>query len=180
MDVYVNGELDNGFLLGHVSGSQRASRHDLYVGRRADGKTFEFAGVIDDVRLYSRALTRTEILADMHGTPIGGKNPPAPTNGTVGRHDVARDSRAACRTRTDNEDARIPGAAAALGALVTVACVGLSASAGGLVGLAASLLAGLLLLLITPPNLPAMNLWLIPLTTILGGASVAASVRRGG
>jgi len=180
MDVYVNGELDNGFMLGHVSGSQRASRHDLYVGRRADGKTFEFAGVIDDVRLYSRALTRTEILADMHGTPIGGKNPPAPTNGTVGRHDVARDSRAACRTRTDNEDARIPGAAAALGALVTVACVGLSASAGGLVGLAASLLAGLLLLLITPPNLPAMNLWLIPLTTILGGASVAASVRRGG
>ena len=97
----------------------------------------------------------------------------------IGGDDVTRDRFASCRTWTDNEDARIPGAAAALGVLVAIACVGFWPSAGGLLSVAASVLAGLLLLSVTPATLPAMNLWLIPLTTLAGGASVAASVRRG-
>ena len=47
LDVYLNGELDNGFLLGSVTGTQRSSRGDLYVGRRSRPAGFEFAGIID-------------------------------------------------------------------------------------------------------------------------------------
>ena len=36
MDVYLNGELDNGFLLGPVMGIQKSSRQNVYVGRRSD------------------------------------------------------------------------------------------------------------------------------------------------
>jgi Bacterial Ig domain len=36
-----------------------------------------FAGLIDEVRVYSRALTAGEVLADM-ATPIGGGSPPPP------------------------------------------------------------------------------------------------------
>jgi VanZ family protein len=179
LDVYVNGKIDNGFLLGHVTGLQHPSRTPLYVGRRADQKSYEFAGAIGDVRLYSRALTQAEILADMHGTAIESQPGPPGTHPAIGSDDVARDRFASCRMRSDDEDARIPGAAAALGVLVAVACVGFWPSAGGLLGVAASVIAGLLLLLVTPATLPAMNLWLIPLTTLAGGASVAVSVRRG-
>ena len=53
MDVYLNGELDDGFLAGTVIGSHRSSREALYVGRRSDRKGFEFAGAIDDGNLLS-------------------------------------------------------------------------------------------------------------------------------
>ena len=36
MDVYLNGELDNGFLVGPVMGIQKSSRKNVYVGRRSD------------------------------------------------------------------------------------------------------------------------------------------------
>ena len=36
LDVYLNGELDNGFLRGSVTGTQRSSREAVYVGRRSD------------------------------------------------------------------------------------------------------------------------------------------------
>jgi hypothetical protein len=179
LDVYVNGKIDNGFLLGHVTGLQHPSRTPLYVGRRADGRGYEFAGAIGEVRLYSHALTQAEILADMHGTAIGSQPGPPATRPAIGSDGVARDRFASCHIWTDDEDARIPGAAATLGVLVAVACVGFWPSAGGLLGVAASVFAGLLLLLVTPATLPAMNLWLIPLTTIAGGASVAVSVRQG-
>jgi hypothetical protein len=72
LDVYLNGELDNGFLLGSVTSRQRSSRAAVYVGRRSDVKGFECAGAIDDVRIYTFALTKAEIAADMHGTGIDG------------------------------------------------------------------------------------------------------------
>jgi len=50
MDVYLNGELDNGFLRGPVMGIQKSSRENVYVGRRSDSDQFSFAGEIDDVR----------------------------------------------------------------------------------------------------------------------------------
>jgi VanZ family protein len=36
LDVYLNGELDNGFLRGSVTRTQRSSREAVYVGRRSD------------------------------------------------------------------------------------------------------------------------------------------------
>jgi hypothetical protein len=71
-----------------------------------------------------------------------------------------------------------PGIAATLGVLVTVACVGLWPSAKPLFCLVVSLAAGLLLLPATASTLPSFNLWMIPLLSLVGGASVAASVRR--
>ena len=70
LDVYLNGEPDNGFLRGPVTGAQRSSREAVYVGRRSNLRGFEFAGFVDDVRIYSRALTKAEISADLRGTSI--------------------------------------------------------------------------------------------------------------
>ena len=78
MDVYLNGQPDNGFLLGSVTGAQHASRSHVYVGRRSDSAAFEFAGFIDEVRIYSRALTNAEIVSDMRGRVIDGPRPRVP------------------------------------------------------------------------------------------------------
>ena len=96
LDVYVNGTIDNGFLLGHVTGLQHPSRTPLYVGRRADGRGYEFAGAIDEVRLYSRPLTQAEILADMHGTAMGSQPGPPATRPAIGSDDRVRDRFASC------------------------------------------------------------------------------------
>src|SRR5207247_9740744 len=63
LDIYVNGVLDNGALVGTVPGSQVNSAVNVNIGRRSDG--FYFDGVIDDVRIYNRPLSQTEIQADM-------------------------------------------------------------------------------------------------------------------
>ena len=72
MDVYLNGELDNGVLVGPVMGMQKPSRKNVYIGRRSDtdglirrrSDSDRFTGDIDDVRIYSLPLTKTEIVAD--------------------------------------------------------------------------------------------------------------------
>ena len=181
LDVYLNGELDDGRLLGSVSGAQRSSRRALYVGTRSDVEGFEFAGSIDDVRLYSLALTGTEIAAEMHGATIDGlASRRATLRGAEGEGKAARRASvyAPCTWESEPEDARIPGAAGILGVLVAVACVGFRRRAGWLLCLLASVSAGLLLLPATASTLPALNLWTIPLTSLAGGASVAVSVRR--
>jgi hypothetical protein len=61
LDIYVNGVLDNGVLVGTVPASQMVPSLNVNIGRRATG--FYFAGVIDDVRVYNRALSPTEIQA---------------------------------------------------------------------------------------------------------------------
>ncbi|TMG42047.1 MAG: LamG domain-containing protein, partial [Chloroflexi bacterium] len=69
LDLYVNGVLDNGVLSGMVPASQYNAAENVTVGRRAGG--FYFAGTIDEVRLYNRALSQAEIQADMNA-PLGG------------------------------------------------------------------------------------------------------------
>ena len=69
LNIYVNGALDNGVLRGTVPASQVNSAVNVNIGRRSDG--FYFNGVIDEVRIYNRALTAAEIQADMN-TPIPG------------------------------------------------------------------------------------------------------------
>ncbi|HSD22658.1 MAG TPA: Ig-like domain-containing protein, partial [Anaeromyxobacter sp.] len=70
MNVYLNGQLDNGPLVGTVATSQRNTADNVNIGRRASGG-FGFIGRLDDVRIYGRALTQAEIQADM-STPLGG------------------------------------------------------------------------------------------------------------
>jgi len=170
LDVYLNGQLDNGSLLGTVTGEQHSSRSAVYVGRGSDSG-FEFAGSIDNVHIYSFALTKAEIAADMRGGAI---------DRTAVQH-VADPGyqEVSCRILSDQEDARrIPAAAAMVGVLVAVACFGLWPSAGALLCLTVSFAAGLALLPATSSNLPLLGLWMMPLLSLAGAASVAGSVRR--
>jgi len=67
LDIYVNGVLDDGTLLGTVPSSQVNTNVNVNIGRRTGG--FYFNGLIDEVRIYNRALTASEIQTDMN-TPI--------------------------------------------------------------------------------------------------------------
>ena len=67
LNIYVNGVLSNGVLSGTVPTSQRASTVAANIGRRAGG--FNIQGIVDDVRIYGRALSVAEIQADM-ATPV--------------------------------------------------------------------------------------------------------------
>jgi hypothetical protein len=69
LSVYVNGVLDNGALIGTIPASQVNSAVNVNIGRRTGG--FYFNGVIDEVRIYNRALSAAEVQADMN-TPISG------------------------------------------------------------------------------------------------------------
>ena len=75
LDVYLNGALDNGQLVGTVTSSQQNSTANVDIGRRAGATGFEFAGRIDDVRIADHALTQAQIQTDM-ATPLGGTTPP--------------------------------------------------------------------------------------------------------
>ncbi len=68
LDIYVNGVLDNGVLIGTVPASQVNSPVNVNVGRRTGG--YHFNGLIDEVRITDRALTPAEIQAAMN-TPLG-------------------------------------------------------------------------------------------------------------
>ncbi len=67
LDIYVNGVLDNGVLYNTVPRSQYSPSLSVTVGKRFDG--FLFKGVIDDLRVYTRALTQADIQNDMI-TPV--------------------------------------------------------------------------------------------------------------
>ena len=58
------------------------------------------------------------------------------------------------------------------------ACIGLWPSTGALLCLTVSLAAGLVLLPATSSNLPLLGLWMMPLLSLAGGASVSGAVRR--
>ncbi len=62
LNIYVNGVLSNGVLSGTVPTSQRASTVAANIGRRGGG--FNIQGIVDDVRIYGRALSAAEIQAD--------------------------------------------------------------------------------------------------------------------
>ena len=70
LHVYLNGQLDDGTLLGTVTSTQRNSSVNVNIGRRPGSTSNNFNGRLDDVRIYNRALTQTEIQADMNA-PVG-------------------------------------------------------------------------------------------------------------
>ena len=176
MDVYLNGELDNGFLVGPVMGIQKSSRKNIYIGRRSDSDG-SFAGEIDDVRIYSLPLTKAEIAADMHSSvhtslqwAAGGDHGRTPS--------PLEDRNEACWGSPDPEDIKIPAAAAALGVLAAIACAGLFPSSGPLRTLIASLAAGLLFVSAPASTLPMLTRWMMLLLSLAGGVSVAFTMRR--
>jgi hypothetical protein len=64
LNIYVNGVLDNGVLSDTVPASQYNDPANVNIGQRGGG--FLFQGTIDEVRLYSRALSQAEIQSDMN------------------------------------------------------------------------------------------------------------------
>jgi len=181
LDVYLNGNLDNGFLVGSVTGTQHSSRSAVYVGKRSDLEGYKFAGSIEDVRIYSFALTNTEIAAVMRGEVIDGMAAHRVAGGGVNSSRGAgrsTDQGSRCAVFSEGGDEKVPAVAATLGVLVAFACVGLWPSAGSLLYLFSSFAAGLLLLPATTPTLPSFTFWMIPLVSLAGGASVVVSVRR--
>jgi len=70
MDVYLNGVLDDGALVGTVTATQQNSTLPVTIGKRSGVSGFEFNGRIDEVRIYPRALSAAEIQSDMN-TPVG-------------------------------------------------------------------------------------------------------------
>ena len=78
LHVYLNGQLDDGTLVGTVTATQRNSTANANIGRRPTGTTFNINGRIDDVRIYNRALTPAEIQTDMNTPVAAGPGDPTP------------------------------------------------------------------------------------------------------
>jgi hypothetical protein len=86
LDIYVNGVLDDGILSSASPGvaptvpaSQlNNASANVNIGRRTDAGYY-FSGDIDEVRVYGRALTPSEIQLDMNTPLAGGVDTQAPT-----------------------------------------------------------------------------------------------------
>ena len=177
MDVYLNGELDNGFLLGPVMGNQKASRQNVYVGKRSDNDQDDFAGEIGDPRIYSLPLTKAEIVASMHGS-VHSSGSQAAGRDHSRTPPRSEDQKEECSGYPDPEDKNLTGAAAILGVLVAIACVALLPSSGALSCLIASLAAGLVFVLATASTLSMLTRLEILLLSMAGGASVGFALRH--
>src|SRR5688572_30649882 len=84
LDVYLNGVLDNGTLIGNVTATQQNSALNVNIGRRAGLSGFAFNGTIDEVRIYNRALSPAELQADMASAVLVPPPPVADTTAPEG------------------------------------------------------------------------------------------------
>ena len=70
LHVYLNGQLDDGQLLGTVTATQQTSALDVEIGQRPGNPgVYQFNGRIDDVRIADHAITQSQIQTDM-ATPV--------------------------------------------------------------------------------------------------------------
>ena len=178
LDVYLDGKLDNGPLIGPVTSSQHSSRWPVYIGRRSDSDGFGFAGLIRDVRIYSLALTGDEIAAVMRGGSISGPVIHQATADAASTRGRTKRQNPESAVISEDGDQWIPLMAASIGVLVAIACVGFRPSANPLLYVFFSFVSGLLLLPAIALNVPSFNLWLIPLVASAGGVSVLVSAVR--
>jgi VanZ family protein len=176
LDVYLNGKQDNGCLLGAVTASQHISGTQVYVGRRAEMAGFGFAGSIDDVKIYSRALSPGEIEAQ---TTSGTASEALPLEASVPDEPTAKSDKSEATCVVPRvPDASTAGVAVIYGLLVAFAAFGLGPTVANRMScLAFSVAAGFLLLLPPSSALTAIYGWATPMLTLAGGASVVASLR---
>ena len=74
LHVYLNGQLDDGQLLGTVTTTQQTSALDVEIGQRPGSPgVYQFNGRIDDVRIADHAITQSQIQTDM-ATPVAAGN----------------------------------------------------------------------------------------------------------
>lgn len=60
-NIYINGLLDSTFTEPNQNAIVRESSYPLYIGRNGSSSTYFINGVIDDIRIFNRALTPSEI-----------------------------------------------------------------------------------------------------------------------
>jgi hypothetical protein len=173
LDVYLQGRPDNGCLIGELTTTQRPSGMHTFIGRRSGRRGFEFAGSIDDVRIFSRALTSHEIAtlaedaARSRGLRLFSEGPLSAVN---------PDHRTC--PPPEPSDARIAGLLVVVGALTAVATIGLwSGNRFRAVGLVVATMAGLLLMPRVAAIVPPLFEWCVPLLTLAGSASILVAMR---
>jgi hypothetical protein len=176
LNVYLNGRLDNGCLLGHVTSRQHVSGKKAFVGRRADMEGFEFAGLIDEVRIYSRALSGREIAEQANQAMPGSAT--AASSGDIDAGDALASANDACPP-IDSTDARVVGLVVAVGMLFAAVAVAVWPTRGfGAPTLVLTLIAGAALMPALVGVIPAYFEFAVPFLTLAGGAVVVASVRE--
>jgi len=176
LDVFLNGEPDNGPQVGTLAGPQRSSRAPTYIGRRSGSTKFPFLGDLDDVRIYSAALSAEQLHLVMQGRSIDVADAPSERETAWLRPDADADTSAAnAGFVSDPEDTLLPAAAALLGTLIAVACCGFWPGKPTVPALACSLLAGSLVWSSAKTHLPAFNMILLPLVALAGAAAVLAA-----
>jgi concanavalin A-like lectin/glucanase superfamily protein/VanZ like protein len=174
LDVYLNGRIDNGCVLGEVGARQRPSGQDGYIGRRADKTGYEFRGLIDEIRVYSRALSSSEILVDIQEDL--GAAPPPWASLRVDPRAESEEGSGTCPNRP--VDGIAWGSAAALGMGIAMSVVSLWPAGNGLIAAVLSGLAGFVVLgAPAASGLTSYNWWLFPVLTLIGGAAAASSTR---
>jgi hypothetical protein len=174
MNVYLDGRLDNGRLCGAVSGRQHVSAFRTFVGRRSDERGFEFAGDLDDVRIYSRPLGDAEIA---EAAAVGGAGARPPASELMAPRTESTTQVDPCGP-AEPTDARLCGLIVAVGLLIGVGAVGLwPTTTWPSAALLLSLAAGFLLWPAVSASLPAPYEGLVPLLTLAGGASIVVSAR---
>jgi hypothetical protein len=172
LNVFLDGRLDSGCQIGEVTSRQLPSQSHVFVGRSGRRDGYWFNGDLDDVRIYSRALTPLEIQTLVHETDRGRS---LFASSHHARLESAWDASACAPSPRDT---RVSGFFVMLGLVTAVACAGLWPAAGfRLPAIAASLLAGLLVLLSVPDAFPDYYRALIPLLVLAGGVVAVASMR---
>jgi concanavalin A-like lectin/glucanase superfamily protein/VanZ like protein len=174
MDVYVNGLPDNGCVQGPVSASQQPSWVGASIGIGTRHRGAAFPGAIDDVRIYSRALSEEEISAEY--ARVKKLAAPADAGGEGHSH---RDRVDVACPPLSAADARTSGVIVAFGMLVGLACVGVWPSRRYLaLSLLVGALAGIPLAFRVSSTLPLHYRLAVPLLTLLGSASIVLSNRE--
>jgi hypothetical protein len=174
LDVYLDGLQDNGCLYGTVPGSQHPAA-TARIGSRPARAGYEFSGAIDNVRIYSRALTPSEIRSDMERDVDSSRV----VRQVVGQSDRNAGPDATCAVvETSRErDVWTLASTVVFGLLLTVVWVAYWPARTPWIGVAASGASGFVLLATAASNLPSFDKWMVPLLAIAGGASAAVSMR---
>jgi fibronectin type 3 domain-containing protein len=106
LDIYVNGVLADGTLLGTVPAAQVVpSGVPANIGRRTGGTGFYYGGTIDEVRVYTRALSAAEIQTDMNTPLPGATGTLSPATADFGSQTVNVTSAPRSETVTNNGSA---------------------------------------------------------------------------
>lgn len=179
LDVYLNGRLDDGTLLGRVTAGQQPSGQHVYIGRRPDSDRYPFAGSIADLRIYSLPLDHSKIERDMNEVSAGHLLARSSGEDPRGEYRLAHPvAVSSCVPSATARDAMLPLFAVSLGMLLAITVTGFWKTPTRLrvvTYVLGGLIAGPVILATGVSALPWYRLWMLPLYGVAGAISVAAS-----